>query len=476
MNKARYPRFGILLVDDEPAFIRSLSMALERRGGINHIYTLNDSRDVLSTLEQNPEIQLVLLDLNMPYLSGLEVLNSIVAAHPSVGVIIVSGMNQIEMAVDCIRQGAYDYFVKTTEENRLLEGIKRAIALQEMRWENESMRRRFLSDTIERPDVFEKIITQDKKMRSIFQYLESVAGSGQPVMINGESGVGKEHIAMSLHTLSGRKGKLVSVNVAGIDDEAFADTLFGHRRGAFTGAERERLGMVESAADGTLFLDEIGDLSYASQTKLLRLLQEGDYYPLGSDRPKRSRARVVVATHQSLKQLVQEGKFRNDLYFRLCTHQVELPPLRHRKQDIPLLFEHFLNLAAQEMGKPVPSFPKQLPSLLATYHFPGNIRELQALVYDAVSQHKSHILSMEVFRKVIDDSQVSLTSEPNLLTQFDPDLPLPSLQEMNEILIDEAMLRAQGNQSIAARMLGISQPALSKRLKNRQQQEQEKEL
>ncbi|MGX9418814.1 sigma-54-dependent transcriptional regulator [Vibrio sp. RC27] len=465
MKDVLYPEFGIMLVDDEPAFVRSMSRTLERHGGINHLYQTNDSRDVMALLEQHPDIELILLDLNMPYLSGDSLLEMIVEKHPHIRVIIISGMNQIEMAVDCIKLGAYDYFVKTTEENRLLEGIKRAITMQEMRRENEAMRRRFLSDTLEQPEVFSGIITQDKKLRSIFQYLESIAKSRQPVMITGESGVGKERIAEAIHTLSGRTGKLVSVNIAGIDDSMFADTLFGHSRGAFTGADKKRIGMVESAADGTLFLDEIGDLSYASQTKLLRLLQEGDYYPIGSDKPKRSRARVVVATHHDLKQLVEDGSFRKDLYFRLCIHHVDIPALRNRKGDVPLLFEHFLALAAKELGKEVPTFPKELPVLLSNYHFPGNVRELQALVYDAVSQHKSHILSMKVFQRVIDNHHFELSNETEHRALFDPNQPLPTLQEISELLVKEAMNRAQGNQSLASRLLGISQPALSKRLK-----------
>ncbi|WP_375753556.1 sigma-54-dependent transcriptional regulator [Vibrio sp. HN007] len=466
MKKTLYPGFGILLVDDEPAFIRSLSLALERRGGINNLFSTSNSQEAMSLIEKHPEIELVLLDLNMPNLSGEELLKQIMETHPGVGVIIISGMNQIETAVDCIRLGAYDYFVKTTDENSLIEGIKRAISMQEMRKEHQAMRQRFLSDTIEHPEVFQEIITEDKKLRSIFQYLESISGSRQAVMITGESGVGKEHIARAVHKLSGRKGDLVSVNVAGIDDSVFADTLFGHARGAFTGADKKRLGMVEAAADGTLFLDEIGDLSHASQTKLLRLLQEGDYYPLGSDKPKRSRARIVAATHNNLSKKVEEGSFRKDLYFRLCTHQIDIPPLRERKGDIPLLFEHFMKKATEEMGKPLPAYPKQLPVLLSTYHFPGNIRELQALVYDAISQHKSHTLSMDVFRRVIEKSHFeppALEGDENL---FDPAKPLPTLQKMSELLVAEALERSEGNQSLAARMLGISQPALSKRLKN----------
>lgn len=468
MKDTLYPSFGVLLVDDESAFIRSLSLVLERRGGINHLYQTSDSREVMTLIEQHP-IELVLLDLNMPHLTGDVLLKQIVEKHPQVGVIIISGMNQIETAVDCIRLGAYDYFVKTTEESRLLEGIKRAVSMQEMRRENEAMRRRFLSDTLEEPEVFEQIITQDKKLRSIFQYLESVSSSRQSVMICGESGVGKEQIAKAVHKLSRRPGKMVSVNVAGIDDNVFADTLFGHSRGAFTGADKKRIGMVETAADGTLFLDEIGDLSHTSQTKLLRLLQEGEYYSLGSDRPKRSKARIVAATHQDLKSKVEEGSFRKDLYFRLCTHLVEVPALRERKDDIPLLFKHFLTQASDEMHKIVPAYPKELPVLLSTYHFPGNVRELQALIYDAVSQHKSHTLSMEVFRRVIDHSYHDLDSIEFDSGLFEPTKPLPTLQELSEILIIAAMERSNGNQSLASRMLGISQPALSKRLKKGQE-------
>ncbi len=467
MKKSQYPSFGILLVDDEPGFLRSLSVALERRSGINHTYQTNDSREVLGIIEKEP-IALVLLDLNMPYISGTDLLRQIVAKHPEIGVIVISGMNQIEVAVDCIRFGAYDYFVKTTEESRLLEGIVRAIEKLEMQHENQAMRKRFLTDTLEHPQAFSQIITQNKKMRSIFQYLESIASSRQPVMITGESGVGKEQIAKAVHALSHRSGDLVSVNVAGIDDNVFADTLFGHRRGAFTGADRKRIGMVEAAADGTLFLDEIGDLSLASQVKLLRLLQEGDYYPLGSDRPKRSRARVIVATHQDLYRKVEEGSFRNDLYYRLCIHHVEIPALRERKDDVHLLFDHFLSKASDELEKTKPTYPKELPVLLSNYHFPGNIRELQALVYDAVSRHKSRMLSMEVFRRVINNPSVPTEPVDSSLEIFSPDKPLPTLQEMSELLVTCAMERAEGNQSLACKMLGISQPALSKRLKKNQ--------
>lgn len=468
MRNNLYPQFGILLIDDEESFLRSMSIALERRGGFNHIYRCQDSRQAMQMIADEP-IGLVLLDLTMPHVSGEELLQAIVSDYPDISVIILSGLNQLEVALNCIRLGAYDYFVKTTEEDRLIEGIRRAVRLQEMSFENRELRRRFLSDTLEQPEVFASIITQDKAMRSVFQYLESIAPSQQPVLIMGESGVGKEQITHAIHVLSARSGPLVSVNVAGLDDNVFADTLFGHHRGAFTGADKARAGMIEQAAEGTLFLDEIGDLSQASQVKLLRLLQEGEYYPLGSDRPKRIRARIVVATHQNLEEKQLQGEFRKDLYYRLRIHQVEIPPLRKRKKDLGLLLDYFLSEAADELGKAKPTIPKELPVLLENYDFPGNVRELRAMVFDAMSQHRSRILSMEAFRRVLTaDHSPDLLADKGVAVRFNEEQPLPSLQEISDLLVEEAMRRAQGNQSLASRLIGISQPALSKRLKKLQ--------
>lgn len=467
MSMNLYPAFGLLLVDDEPSFLRSLGIALERSGGITNLHRCQDSREVMDILARE-NIGLVTLDLTMPHLSGAELLTRIVEEHPDVGVIVISGLNQVETAVDCIKLGAFDYFVKTDEQDRLIEGIKRAIRLQELRHENQELRRRFLNDTLEHPEAFARLITDDKGMRSVFQYLESVAPSSQPLLIGGESGVGKELIARAAHELSERQGPLVCVNVAGLDDNVFADTLFGHQRGAFTGADQPRAGMIEQAAEGTLFLDEIGDLSMASQVKLLRLLQEGEYYPLGSDRPKRMRARIVVASHHDLDARQRAGSFRKDLYYRLRTHQVQIPPLRRRKGDIPLLLDHFLAEAAEELGKARPTYPPELPVLLANYDFPGNVRELRAMAYDAMSVHRSRTLSMEVFKRAIDPSQTAPApgdGRPTEPAVFAPDEPLPTLHEVADLLVREAMRRAEGNQSIASRLLGISQPALSKRLK-----------
>lgn len=462
-----YPAFGVLLVDDELPWLRSLSMTLEGPGGINNLMQCSDSRQVMEILASQ-EIGLVLLDLTMPHLSGEQLLEWIVAEHPQVSVIILSGMNQLETAVDCMRRGAFDYFVKTVDEERLVDGVRRAVRMVELEYENRAMRRQFFRDQLEHPEVFAPIITNSSAMRSVFQYLEAVAPSLQPILISGESGVGKELVARAIHQLSRMAGPLVAVNVAGLDDAHFSDTLFGHVRGAFTGADAVRGGMIEQAAAGTLLLDEIGDLSSASQVKLLRLLQEGEYYPLGSDQPKQMSARVVVATHCNLEEKLAAGEFRRDLYYRLVAHQVQVPPLRERKEDLPLLLEHFLAKVAEQLNKKKPTPPPELAVLLSTYGFPGNVRELEAMVFDAVSQHSSRTLSMKSFLERIGQPGSELTpAEQAENNPFVPLSELPTLQRAGQLLVEEALRRSEGNQSIAARLLGISQPALSKRLKLR---------
>jgi two-component system, NtrC family, nitrogen regulation response regulator GlnG len=230
---------------------------------------------------------------------------------------------------------------------------------------------------------------------------------------------------------------------------------------------RARTLLITQAAEGTLFLDEIGDLTTASQVKLLRLLQDGSYYPLGADRPRQNRARVIVATHYDVVQRVDEGAFRKDLYYRLRTHHLELPPLRKRPEDLPLLVNHFLEKAARALGKPVPSVPLALYQLLKTYSFPGNVRELEALVLDAVTRHQGRTLSLQSFKDVIAASahlaKSEVPPEAAPAAPLFPD-PLPTLGEAEVALIAEALRRAEGNQGVAAGMLGLSRQTLNKRL------------
>jgi len=469
MIDSAYPSYGILIVDDEEAWLRSISMTLAMSGGINNVVRCSDSRQVMGILSGGV-VGLVLLDLNMPHVSGEELIAGIVEQYPQIPVIVISGLNQVDTAVSCMKQGAFDFFVKTVDEERLIQGVQRAIRMIDLQRENHEMRARVLNARLRSPDSFADIITADRSMISIFSYIEAVAKSTQPILITGESCTGKELIARAIHRIGGRSGKLVAVNVSGLDDSMFSDTLFGHTRGAFTGADTARGGMIEQAAGGTLFLDEIGDLGNASQVKLLRLLQEGEYYPVGSDVSRRMNAGVVVATHQDLAACISSGQFRKDLYYRLCSHHVHIPPLRERRDDIPLLLDHFLGEAAEKLNRKRPAIPRELPVLLKNYDFPGNVRELRSLVFDAVSRHQAHILSMDTFRAVIARRYgapvpAAESAAGQNRSVFIASEPLPRLHDVAGLLVSEAMRRAEGNQSIASRLIGVSQPALSKRLR-----------
>jgi DNA-binding NtrC family response regulator len=444
-----HPRLPVMLVDDEVQALDSFELAL-RSGNVNNFLRCQDSRDVMPLLAEQ-DIEVMLLDLRMPHLSGEELLSQITTDFPHVPIIVITGADDVETAVKCMRAGAFDYIVKPVERSRLVASVKTALELRELQRQNQLLRAHVLSDQLADPEPFAEIITTSKMMRSIFQYIEAIANSPQPVLLTGETGVGKELAARAIHNV-------------------FADTLFGHRKGAFTGADQTRNGMVEKAEEGTLFLDEIGDLSPASQVKLLRFLQDGEFFPLGSDVAKRSNARVVVATNQELETLKDSGKFRKDLYYRLRIHQVHIQPLRERKEDLPLLLDHFLEKTAKTLGKKKPTPPNELTTLLGAYHFPGNIRELESIIFDAISKHVSGKLSMEVFKSYISEQQPALKPDSRGLP-LDDSAPisfsekLPTLKQAELLLIAEALKRSGGNQAIAAMYLGISRQALNRRLR-----------
>ncbi len=468
MKESVYPEFPVVLVDDEEQALNSFEIAL-RSANMNHFIRCQDSRDVMSTLSTQ-EVEVMLLDLRMPHVSGEDLLPMINSDFPEIPVIIITGANDVETAVKCMKHGAFDYMVKPVEKSRLVSGVRRALELRELQKENRLLKSHILFDKLEHPEAFSKIVTNSAGMRSIFQYVEAISKSPRPVLITGETGVGKELIAKSVHALSHREGDFVPVNVAGLDDNVFADTLFGHKKGAFTGAEQARSGLIEKASGGTLFLDEIGDLSAPSQVKLLRLLQDGDFFPLGSDVAKGSNARIIVATNQDLDGMKSSGRFRKDLYYRLCDHHVHVPALRERMEDLPILVEHFLEKASKTLDKKKPTPPDELTVLLSTYHFPGNIRELESMVFNGVSSHKSGKLSMESFKSHIYQKHPSfeteskdLLKEKKVFLSFSEQLPTLKLAE--QLLIDEAMNRANNNQSIAALSLGITRQALNRRLR-----------
>jgi DNA-binding NtrC family response regulator len=457
---------AVVLVDDEPEILFSYEVML-RGAGFGTILTCSDSRDVLSLLAGN-EAGVVVLDLQMPHLSGKDLLEEMAVQYPQVPVIIVTAANELTTAVACMKAGAFDYQVKPVEINRLVASVRKALEMNTLRREISSLRESLLTGRVRNRDAFSAILTRSPKMQAVFSYLEAVAVTDQPVLISGETGVGKELVARAVHALSGVSGSFVAINSAGLDDLMFADTLFGHRKGAFTGAAEAREGMIARAAGGTLFLDEIGDMSPGSQVKLLRLLQEGEYHPLGADRPVQSRARIVAATNRKLERLLETGDFRKDLYYRLCAHQVEIPPLRERREDIPLLLEAFLQEAARTLRKEKPSYRPELVTGLIPYHFPGNVRELKALVFDAMTRHKGGDLSPAVFRKAVAQKAAPPADAPPRHEAAERDFAVtgrfPSLKEMEQYLIAEALQLAGGNQGAAAAILGLTRQALNKRL------------
>ncbi|MBI9073563.1 MAG: sigma-54-dependent Fis family transcriptional regulator [Melioribacteraceae bacterium] len=475
MTEALYPRLPILIVDDEQIALDSLEMVLNAEG-ITNIILCNDSRDVMEYLATQ-QIGIVLTDINMPHVSGEEILESIVDKYPEVPVIMVTGVNEVETTVRCIKSTAYDYIVKPVDDHRLITTVLRAIDFRDLKSEVNSLKEHLFGDSLDKPEDFKKIVTQNKKMLSIFQYIEAVSKSSQALLITGETGVGKELFAEAIHKSSGRKGKFVALNIAGLDENMFSDTLFGHKKGAFTGAEGDREGLIEKAAGGTIFLDEIGDLKPEFQVKLLRLIEAREYFPLGADIPKHTDTRVVVATNKNLKELSKSDEFRSDLYFRLSSHQIKIPPLRDRFDDLPLLLDHFLQLAADDMNKKKPTPPEELTMLLSTYQFPGNLRELKAVVFDAVANHKSKMLNMRIFREYLKENGSG--SEPVIIPQSKKESisvsgweNLPTIKQITLLLIKEAMSRTNNNQSISGQILGITRQTLMKYLKQSEEEQE----
>ncbi|MBF0195735.1 MAG: sigma-54-dependent Fis family transcriptional regulator [Magnetococcales bacterium] len=461
----------ILLVDDDTSVVFSTSTIL-RGAGFTDVDSLTDSRMVMESIAKN-EIGVLILDLFMPHISGEQLIPKIRMQFPELPIIVMTASDEVEKAVYCMKQGAFDFLVKPVDENRFLATVNKALEVRSLRRQVDDLKHSLLTGHLKNESAFAGIVTKSHKMWALFQYMTSVASSSEPVMITGETGVGKELIAKALHLASGRKGEMIAINIAGLDDALFSDTLFGHKKGAFSGASQKRQGMISRAKGGTLFLDEVGDLEPQSQVKLLRLLQERIYYQLGGDVPLLSDAHILCATNQNLRKLMEEGRFRADLYFRLSVHEVEVLPLRERLEDIPLLTNHFLELAANSLDKPIPTPPPELYTLLASYHFPGNIRELRSMIFDAVARHKSGMLSMDRFKKLIHDRSESGAIDKNLRRADEYEIfngfsaTLPTFKEVEERLINEALLRAKGNQGIAAGFLGISRQALNQRLKKK---------
>jgi DNA-binding NtrC family response regulator len=455
----------IIVVDDEDYALVAVKTAL-LSFKYQNVITCGTAEELWQTIEKQGA-SLVLLDLIMPHVSGEEILKKIKEDYPDIQVIMTTGVDDLETAVRCMRNGAFDYLVKPIERDQLRISVRKAFEFQELERCNEALSVSLLNNELHIPEAFTPIKTTDSSMSAIFRYIEAVSPSSHTILITGETGTGKELVAQAIHTASKRSGEFIPVNVAGLDDSVLADTLFGHEKGAFTGAQSLRKGLVERAGNGTLFLDEIGDLSIPSQIKLLRLLQENEYLPLGTDRAKRSSCRIIAATSRPVLDLKDNDNFRNDLFYRLKTHHIHIPALRDRKGDIPVLVQLFLEDAAKELGKNTPTPPKEIYGLLSTWHFPGNVRELRAIIYDAVANHTGKVMSLSSIKAALgmntpNTNNNEVTSQQNLKMGF-PD-PLPTFKEAEALLLDEALKRAKGNRALAANLLGVTRSAITQRL------------
>ncbi len=460
----------ILILDDEQDALNSCRLILHQ-AGFSQVVCCTSSAEAFSALKGDAP-SLILLDLMLNQEFGLRLIPGFLEHFPDAPIVMITGNQEADMAVACMKAGAHDYLVKPLDADRLVTTVRQVHAWRHVLRENERLKQGLLTGQPNRRDAFSEIITTDARMMNLFAYVEIIADSPKPVLITGESGTGKELLARALHQAGVRADHpMITVNVAGLDDQVFSDTLFGHVRGAYTGAHDARPGLIEKAEEGTLLLDEIGDLAAESQIKLLRLLQEGEYRALGSDSPRICRARIVAMTNQNLEERVQQGLFRSDLYYRLRVHHVQLPPLRERPGDIPLLIRHFIRRAADTLKCPQASVEPEAQGWLLQQRYPGNARELEAMLFDAVTRYLSTPIPCSYFEQryasvsgVPHPARSAVFSSSSGAHDYSDWTVLPTFQQARQLLIEEALNRTGGNQSAAARMLGVTPQAMNKHL------------
>jgi DNA-binding NtrC family response regulator len=456
----------IMIVDDEKNHLESMKSLLSEE---YHIITASDGSEALSIikkLDHPEEISLVISDQRMPGLNGIQLFEKLKDIIPDTLRIILTGYDDKDVMMTAINKiKIYQFILKPFDPDELKLRLIRAVEAFERQKELDAYRinleETFFSEGPMYPDHFKDIITKSQKMENIFKYIEAIAEFNSPVLITGETGTGKELIAKAIHniykTVNKKEGKFIPDNVAGWTEHLFEDKLYGHEKGAFTSAFKKRDGLLKKAENGTVFLDEIGDLDLQLQSNLLRLIQEKKYFPIGSDEEQTTNARFIFATNQDINILKEKGKFRTDLFFRLNTHHIHLPPLKERKEDIRLLVDYFVKKAEKEYNKKITQIPNKLIALLFNYDFPGNIRELQGMVFEAVSLHQPETqeLTLEVFIKKIKEQGREIDfSKPGKNEIIFGD-SFPTFEEMKRVYTSEAMKRTNNNQTKAAVIAGL---------------------
>jgi two-component system NtrC family response regulator len=441
--------FRILVVDDEPAQRALVAGFLARHGF--EVTQAADGGAALARFRQEP-FELVLTDQKMPDLSGLQVLEAVRAITPETAVIVMTAYGTIETAVEAIKAGAADYLTKPLNLDELLHRIHQVRERQRLVSENRELR-----EALAERHRVEGIIGDSGPMQEALSLVRRVAPSDATVLIRGESGTGKELIAKAIHYASPRaSGPLVKVNCAALAESLLEAELFGHEKGAFTGAIATRKGRFELADGGSLFLDEIGDLPAHMQVKLLRALQEREFERVGSSRPIAVNVRLLAATHRDLEALVREGRFREDLYYRINVVTIALPPLRERREDLPLLIDHFVRAFAAKNAKRIQGLTRDAREILLRYDYPGNVRELENLIERAVVLTRDEVIGAGDLPLTLHDP----APEPAAGSGLEA-----AVEGLERRMIQEALGRAAGVQTRAAETLGISERVLRYKLK-----------
>jgi two-component system response regulator AtoC len=451
----------VLVVDDEVNMLKVMSMILEDAG--YRVLTAESAEAAMPYLRA-PDLDVVLSDLKMPGMSGEEFVAHCAAERPEVPVIVVTAYGSIRSAVDSIQAGAADYITKPFEPEELQIAVHNALKLHDLLSEN-----RQLHAAVSDAFPHKRLVGQSPIMKQLLEDIQRVAPYKTNVLITGESGTGKEAVARTIHDLGPRADHpWVAINCAAIPRDLMESELFGYVKGAYTGANRDRLGRLEQANGGTLFLDEIGDLDLSLQGKLLRVLQEREFSPVGSDTVRRVDVRFIAASNRDLKELVSQSRFREDLLYRLDVYNIDVPPLRERSEDIPLLAATFLRELRAEMDKPVEGFSDQAMAVMCGYAWPGNVRELRNAVERSLLTCRSDVIELRDLPNTVAEGDDQGRDENALLGDVQKVGLDEWLQDLERHAIIETLKECDGVQVNAAKELGISERSLWHRIKKLQ--------